>query len=75
VGNGGRESACGWCKDKSGVSWQITPRVLTDAMAAGDDEAKRAFDAMMDEEDRRLQSRRRGAAEFPRRDVCDVRYW
>jgi hypothetical protein len=35
------------------VSWQITPRVLTDAMAAGDDEAKRAFDAMMDEEGRR----------------------
>ena len=53
MGNGGRESACGWCKDKSGVSWQITPRVLTDALAAGDDEAKRAFDAMMDEEDRR----------------------
>ena len=47
VGNGGQESACGWCKDKWGVSWQITPRVLTDAMAAGGDEAKRAFDAMM----------------------------
>jgi predicted 3-demethylubiquinone-9 3-methyltransferase (glyoxalase superfamily) len=41
------ESACGWCKDKWGVSWQITPRVLTEAMAAGGDEAKRAFDAMM----------------------------
>ncbi len=48
VGNGGQESACGWCKDKWGVSWQITPRVLTEAMAAGGDEAKRAFDAMMD---------------------------
>jgi predicted 3-demethylubiquinone-9 3-methyltransferase (glyoxalase superfamily) len=48
VGNGGRESACGWCKDKWGISWQITPRVLTEAMAAGGDEAKRAFDAMMD---------------------------
>ena len=33
VGNGGQESACGWCKDKWGVSWQITPRVLTEAMA------------------------------------------
>jgi len=47
VGNGGRESACGWCKDKWGISWQITPRVLTEAMAAGGAEAKRAFDAMM----------------------------
>jgi predicted 3-demethylubiquinone-9 3-methyltransferase (glyoxalase superfamily) len=48
VGNGGKESACGWCKDKWGISWQITPRVLTEAMAAGGDEAKRAFTAMMD---------------------------
>ena len=48
VGNGGQESACGWCKDKWGVSWQITPRVLTEAMAAGGDEVKRAFEAMMD---------------------------
>jgi predicted 3-demethylubiquinone-9 3-methyltransferase (glyoxalase superfamily) len=48
VGNGGQESACGWCKDKWGVSWQITPRVLMEALAAGGDEAKRAFDAMMD---------------------------
>ena len=47
VGNGGQESACGWCKDKWGVSWQITPRVLTEAMAAGGEEAKRAFQAMM----------------------------
>jgi predicted 3-demethylubiquinone-9 3-methyltransferase (glyoxalase superfamily) len=47
VGNGGKESACGWCKDKWGISWQITPRVLTEAMAAGGAEAKRAFDAMM----------------------------
>ena len=47
VGNGGQESACGWCKDRWGVNWQITPRVLTDAMAAGGDEAKRAFEAMM----------------------------
>ena len=47
VGNGGRESACGWCQDKWGISWQITPRTLTDAMAAGGDEARRAFEAMM----------------------------
>ena len=47
VGNGGQESACGWCKDKWGISWQITPRVLTEAMAAGGEEAKRAFNAMM----------------------------
>jgi predicted 3-demethylubiquinone-9 3-methyltransferase (glyoxalase superfamily) len=47
VGNGGKESECGWCKDKWGVSWQIIPRTLTQAMAAGGAEAKRAFDAMM----------------------------
>jgi predicted 3-demethylubiquinone-9 3-methyltransferase (glyoxalase superfamily) len=47
VQNGGKESACGWCKDKWGVSWQITPRVLSEALAAGGAEAKRAFDAMM----------------------------
>lgn len=47
VGNGGQESACGWCKDRWGVSWQITPRTLIDALAAGGAEAKRAFDAMM----------------------------
>jgi predicted 3-demethylubiquinone-9 3-methyltransferase (glyoxalase superfamily) len=47
VGNGGQESACGWCKDRWGISWQITPRVLTDALAVGGDEARRAFEAMM----------------------------
>ena len=47
VANGGSESQCGWCKDKWGVSWQITPRTLTDAMMAGGDAAKRAFEAMM----------------------------
>ena len=47
VGNGGQESECGWCKDRWGLSWQITPRTLTEAMAAGGAEAKRAFDAMM----------------------------
>jgi len=48
VGNDGAESACGWCKDKWGVNWQITPRTLTEALAAGGGEAKRAFAAMMD---------------------------
>ncbi len=47
VGFGGKESECGWCKDRWGVSWQITPRVLTEAMAQGGEVAKRAFDAMM----------------------------
>ncbi len=47
VGNGGQESECGWCKDKWGVSWQITPTVLTDALAAGGAKAQRAFEAMM----------------------------
>ncbi len=48
VGNGGRKSACGWCKDRWGVNWQITPRVLTDALAHPDREvARRAFEAMM----------------------------
>ena len=47
VGNGGQMSECGWCKDRWGLSWQITPRVLTEALAAGGDEAQRAFDAMM----------------------------
>ncbi|MEI6724899.1 MAG: VOC family protein [Actinomycetes bacterium] len=47
VGNGGAENACGWCKDRWGLSWQITPRVLTEAMARGGDVAKRAFEAMM----------------------------
>jgi len=48
VGNGGTESACGWCKDRWGVSWQITPRTLMEAMAAGGEEARRAFAAMME---------------------------
>lgn len=47
VGNGGEESMCGWCRDKWGLYWQITPRVLTDAMVTGGDIAKRAFEAMM----------------------------
>ena len=48
VGNGGQESACGWCKDKWGLSWQITPRVLTDAFTSPDREvARRAFEAML----------------------------
>lgn len=48
VGNGGQESECGWCKDKWGLSWQITPRVLTDALANPDPQVgQRAFEAMM----------------------------
>lgn len=48
VGGGGAESACGWCKDRWGFSWQITPRVLLEAMADPDREAaKRAMQAMM----------------------------
>ena len=47
VGNGGKESQCGWCKDRWGLSWQITPRTLIEAMEVGGDEAKRAFEAMM----------------------------
>ena len=48
VRNGGSESACGWCKDRWGLSWQITPRILIDAIAAGGPGAKRAFEAMME---------------------------
>ena len=48
VDNGGQTSQCGWCKDKWGINWQITPRTLNEAIAAGGDEAKRAFAAMMD---------------------------
>jgi predicted 3-demethylubiquinone-9 3-methyltransferase (glyoxalase superfamily) len=48
VSNGGVESQCGWCKDKWGISWQITPRVLMDALGNPDRAAaKRAFEAMM----------------------------
>lgn len=47
VNNGGEESMCGWCKDKWGLSWQITPRAVSEALTAGGDEAKRAFEAMM----------------------------
>jgi predicted 3-demethylubiquinone-9 3-methyltransferase (glyoxalase superfamily) len=48
VGNGGEESACGWCKDRWGFSWQITPRILLEATTSADKAAaKRAFEAMM----------------------------
>jgi len=48
VGNGGQESACGWCKDRWGISWQITPIALTRAYTSPDrSAARRAFDAMM----------------------------
>ena len=48
IGNGGKESACGWCKDRFGLSWQITPRRLTQLIAAGGETASRAFKAMME---------------------------
>lgn len=48
VGNGGMESQCGWCKDKWGISWQITPRVLMESMYQGGKVAERAFAAMME---------------------------
>ena len=47
VGNGGQASRCGWCKDRWGLSWQITPRALSEALAAGGEGAKRVFEAMM----------------------------
>ncbi|MDZ3991172.1 VOC family protein [Pseudomonas sp. Teo4] len=48
VGNGGEESVCGWCKDKWGLSWQITPRVLLESFSHSDPAAaKRAFEAML----------------------------
>ena len=47
VGNGGKESQCGWCKDRWGLNWQITPRTLSEALAVGGAEANRAFAAMM----------------------------
>lgn len=47
VGNGGAESMCGWCKDKWGFSWQITPRIMTDLLTGDPARAKRGFEAMM----------------------------
>ena len=47
VGNGGQESMCGWCKDKWGISWQITPRILAEAMDGEPGRARRIFEAMM----------------------------
>src|SRR5688572_9624843 len=64
VGNGGQESACGWCKDKWGLNWQITPIALTQAMIDSDRAAaKRAFDEMMEMERSditRIEAERRG---------------
>jgi len=48
IANGGEASVCGWCKDKWGISWQITPRILIEAIGHSDRAAaKRAFEAMM----------------------------
>jgi 2-polyprenyl-6-hydroxyphenyl methylase/3-demethylubiquinone-9 3-methyltransferase len=62
VGNGGQESACGWCKDRWGVSWQITPRALMEAIADPDVAAgQRAFEAMMTKIDiAAIEAARRG---------------
>src|SRR5688572_32856085 len=66
VGNGGAESQCGWCKDKWGLSWQITPRVLVEATTDKDKAAaKRAFEAMMDMRKidiAKIEAARRGSA-------------
>ena len=48
VGGGGEESACGWCKDRFGLSWQITPRRLMQLISSGGETASRAFKAMME---------------------------
>ena len=48
VSGGGQESMCGWCKDRFGLSWQITPKRLMQFMAAGGETARRAFTAMME---------------------------
>jgi len=48
VDGGGKESACGWCKDRFGLSWQITPKRLTQLITAGGETARKAFTAMMD---------------------------
>jgi len=47
VGNGGEASQCGWCKDRWGISWQITPDILLQALAEGGEGGRRAFEAMM----------------------------
>lgn len=64
VDNGGAESDCGWCKDRWGFSWQITPRTMLEALSAGGDEAKRAFAVMMTMKKldvARIDAARRGA--------------
>jgi predicted 3-demethylubiquinone-9 3-methyltransferase (glyoxalase superfamily) len=48
IDGGGQESVCGWCKDRFGLSWQITPKRLTELLCAGGETASRAFQAMMD---------------------------
>ncbi len=47
VGHGGQESQCGWCRDRWGVNWQITPRVMMEVLKAGGPRARRVFEAMM----------------------------
>src|SRR3989442_12458213 len=76
------ESQCGWCKDRWGLSWQITPRALTDALAAGGGEAKRAFEAVMTMKKvdiAAIEAPRRNCREHPdtswslQRDACSRR--
>jgi 2-polyprenyl-6-hydroxyphenyl methylase/3-demethylubiquinone-9 3-methyltransferase len=71
VGHGGEESMCGWCKDKWGLSWQITPVALTQAMTGSDPAAaKRAFDAMMQMKKidvAKIEAAVRGEAAAPKR--------
>jgi predicted 3-demethylubiquinone-9 3-methyltransferase (glyoxalase superfamily) len=66
VGNGGQESECGWCKDKWGISWQITPRVLTEALAA----RRRSGQACLRGDDDDAQDRRRHDRGGPARLRC-----
>ena len=71
IDNGGEASECGWCQDRWGLSWQITPRVLTEAIAAGGEEAKRVFAAMMEMSKidiARIEAARRG-------NKADPAYW
>ena len=73
VGNGGQESACGWCKDKWGLNWQITPRALMDAITDPDRAAaKRAFEEMMKMKNRHCRDRG-GAARLKATPSCHQR--
>jgi predicted 3-demethylubiquinone-9 3-methyltransferase (glyoxalase superfamily) len=77
VGNGGKESDCGWCKDRWGLSWQITPRTLSEALAKGGAESKRAFAAMMTMQKidvAAIDAARRERAELMVSGPCEARF-